>query len=547
MSVGIALEPKKFIIPFCVPSESRREPFTPDLEAAAVFALSELDRGKGGGLIVKQPEEKTVFISNIGYPLWMYPWSEIALVFDGLNKENYTLPYAAVPDVEPFMENLKRGSKTRETHMAFLRDHINYFQDVSAQKRLTLNGLVGNPDFLGEFDSCRRQAARMDDTSANVALLAPAIDESAISSEVHEVDRLHSSFRKDVEDLNKCMRFLNKAAHHYVKELHCMARAVKEEFYLKIKVEEERVAPKVAELKDEHDARVTELTKHFDNQRLPIQKGIVKLEKAKGAALKRIEQYKEEAKKQAENDKPAVEKKWKEKIDETKKEIVKIEDQLKQTGDALKNLEERRGLETFKLKDELEAKVKEAMKNMLELEASRDARILIHKQEKERLEQKTKQIIEQINKAAKLREADVAQFAKLGIGRELGSDWNALFYVPFYVICYEAEQEKRYFILPPSAVTTIGLTAKLRGVLGRARIKELMSPRFKAMSSLNDTFYALIQQNAVFEAEINELGAKTNILNSSSSAAEIKQGLTSLKSEGWLSEKEYDAISQKVT
>jgi hypothetical protein len=547
LSVGIALEPKKFIIPFCVPSENRKEPFTPDLEVAAVFSLAELDRAKGGGLIVKQPEEKTVFISKISYPLWIIPWSEVALIFDGLNKANHSFPYAAVPEVKPFMDDLKRGSKTREPHLAFLRDHINYFQNIPIEKRLTINGLIGNPDFLSEFDSCRRQATRTEDTSAHAALLAPVIDESIISSEVHEVESLHSSFQQDVENLNKCMKFLNKAAHHYIRELHGMARAVKEEFYLKIKVEEGLVAPKVDELKDEYDARVTELTKHYENQRLPIQKEIVKLEKNKERAQGKIEQYKQEAKSQAENDKPAVEKKWKEKINETKKEIYQIEDQLKQTADALKNLEERKALESFKLKDELETKVKEAMKNLLELEASRDAKILIHKQEKERLEKKTQQIIDQINKAIKLREADVAQFAKLGVERELGSEGNALFYVPFYVICYQADQKKRYSILPPSAATTVGLTAKLRGVLGGARIKELLASRFKSFSSLTDTMQALIQQNAAFEAEIKELGANANILNSSASNAEIKKGLAYLKSEGWLSEKEYDAISQKIT
>ena len=272
----------------------------------------------------------------------------------------------------------------------------------------------------------------------------------------------------------------------------------------------------------------------------------MKLEKDKENSQEKIEQYKQEAKRQAEKDNPAVEKKLKEKINETKKAINQIEDQLKETRGALKALEERKALETFKLKDELETKVKEAMKNLLELGASRDAKILIQKQEKERLENKTKQIIDQINKAIKLREADIAQFAKLGVGRELGFYGNALFYLPFYVICYQADQKKRYYILPPSAATSIGITTKLKGVLGRARIKEFMAPRFKALSALTETIQALIQQNAVFEAEIKELGARANLLAASSAGDELKKGLAYLKSEGWLSEKEYAAISQKV-
>ena len=71
-------EVKQFILPFSVLSENRKEPFTPDLEAAAVFSLAEMGRAKGGGFFSKRPEEKMVFIAKIGYPLWLFPWSETA-------------------------------------------------------------------------------------------------------------------------------------------------------------------------------------------------------------------------------------------------------------------------------------------------------------------------------------------------------------------------------------------------------------------------------------------------------------------------------------
>ena len=61
----------RFILPFT--TEKSREPFGSEVEAAAVFALAELERNKGGGLIVKQPEETLLFIAKIGYPLWLFP------------------------------------------------------------------------------------------------------------------------------------------------------------------------------------------------------------------------------------------------------------------------------------------------------------------------------------------------------------------------------------------------------------------------------------------------------------------------------------------
>jgi hypothetical protein len=537
---------KKYVLPFSVLSENRKDPFTVDLEAAAVFSLAELDRAKGGGLIMKQTEEKTEFIVKVGYPLWLFTGTKTVLVFDGFNRSNYTLPYIAVPDVKAFVDNLRRGSKTRETHLAFLRDNINYFQAVTAEKGLLVSALIKSPEFLEEFDSYRHEAKEAEYQDTSVGLLTPTIDESLISSEIHELDMLYSSFQEDVEGLCRCMKFLNRVTHHYVRELRGKARMVREEFDAKIREEEEHVAPKVDQLKDDYDIQMTDLAKNFERQRLPVQKEKVKLEKARDHALERIERYKLEAKTHAENGDSAGEQKWKEKGNQTKKEVSEIENQLKQTEKALKDLEERRSLEIFKLRDELEGKVKEARKNLLELEASRDAKVLILKQEMDKLEKQTKLISDQIGRTVKQREADIAQFEKLGVRKELGLEGNALHYVPFYVICYQAELRRRYLILPPSVANAIGFATKLKGVLGMARIKQLMVPRFKIITSLMDTIQVLIQQSAVFETEIKELGARTNLLTPSAARAEIEKGLAYLKNEGWLSEKEYDAIRQRL-
>ncbi|TRO46761.1 hypothetical protein E2P60_04620, partial [Candidatus Bathyarchaeota archaeon] len=191
-------EVKKFILPFSTLSANRKEPFTHDLEVAAVFSLAELDRAKGGGFFSKRPEEKMVFITEVGYPLWVFPWSETALIFDGLNRSKYTLPYAVVPDAKDFIENLKRGSKKQETHVAFLSDHINYFQTQVTENKVEINGLITDPEFLSEFDCYRQEATAIEVQPTNSGLISPTIDKSSISSILQQLMRLHSSFKKDV-------------------------------------------------------------------------------------------------------------------------------------------------------------------------------------------------------------------------------------------------------------------------------------------------------------------------------------------------------------
>ncbi len=540
-------EVKQFILPFSALSENRKEPFTPDLEVAAVFLLAELDRTKGGGFFSKRPEEKMVFITKVGYPVWVFPWSETALIFDGLNRSKYTLSYAVVPDSRDFIENLKRGSKTHETYMAFLSDHINYFQTQVTENKLEISGLITDPEFLSDFSSYRHEATILQVRPANSGFISPIIDKSTIASILQELMRVHSSFKKDVEGLNQCIKFINEASQHYTKVLRSKAKAIKEGFDVKINAQEELICPKVKRLKEHYDHQLIQSKKSFDKQRLPIQKTKVKLEKAKERALKKIEKCKLEAKSCAERNNYVGEDKWKEKADETKKELSEIENQLKTTEKEIEVLEERKSLKIFNLRSELDAKTKEARQPLLDLEASRDAEVLICQQEIEELEKQTKLTLDQVGRTVKLRETNIDNFAKLGIKRDSDLKGIALFYIPFYIACYEANSKKRYLFIPPSEANAYGLSTKLKSALGKAKIKQLLVPRFELTTSLMDTLQILAHQNAVFETEMREMGEKTNILNTSQTRERIPKGLECIRKEGWISEKEYQELSQRIT
>jgi DNA polymerase III alpha subunit (gram-positive type) len=342
------------------------------------------------------------------------------------------------------------------------------------------------------------------------------------------------------------MKFVNKATRHYTHVLSTKAQTVKQEFDVRIQAQEELVAPKVNHLKEEYDHQIIDSAKAFERQRLPVQKRKVKLEKSREHALAKIEDYKLEAKSSAERNNSIGEQKWKEKGNETKKELSVIEGELKETEKALKDLEERNSLEIFNLRSELEAKIKEARQPLLDLESSRDAEILICKQEMEKLEQQTKLILDQIGRLVKLRETSIDNFTKLGIKRDSALTDVTLFYVPFYAVCYQVESKKRYLFLPPSKANSVGLSTKLKGALGRAKIKQLLVRRFEVVTSLMDTIQVLIQQNAVFETEIKELGARVNLLTLDAASERLQKGLAFLRDEGWLSEKEHDALRQRL-
>jgi hypothetical protein len=384
MSESSGVETRDFVLPFSVLSENRKEPFPLDLEVASVFVLSELNRTKGGGLITKQSEERIAFLSKMGYPLWYFPRGDGAFIFDGLSMGSFRLEYLSIPDVKTFLDGLRQSSKNIETYEAFLSDYSSYFKGPMNSKELVVRGLVGNPEFLIEFQSFRREATEVIEQAETMALLNSVLDEPAIRSGVLDLERLRSSFKEENVNLKRGIRLINKITHHYIREIRIKAIADREEYDAKIRDQEEILAPKIASIREEHDNQIINMTKSINKQILPVQREKMKLEKDKDQAFSRIERFKLEAKGREKAGDSIGEKKWKEKSNEAKNELSEIEEQMKRSEKMVKSIEEQKSLELVRLHSDLENSIKGARQPLLELEASRDAKILIHKQEIEK-------------------------------------------------------------------------------------------------------------------------------------------------------------------
>jgi len=524
--------------------ENRKEPFTSEMEKAAIFCSAELERNKGGGLILKQQPEKTVFLAKIGYPLWLIPWAEMNLLFDGLANTAHHLAYKTVPDVKAFRENMERSAKTLEAYADFLANNVNYFQPSGNKKEAVLNGLVTDPNMLNEFSMYLSEASQTENPSTETATLMPTVEESVISSEILELDNLKSAFREDTNALYTTLKLLNKTTNSFARLIRGKIKADREEFQEKITKEECIAKPKVNQIRDDYDEKITQLTKSFEKQALPLHQEKVKLEKLQEQLLGKTEHCKIEIK-TAKNSKNTVsERKWKEKLDENKKELSETKKRGKEAETRIKETEDQRQVEIFRLRSESEAKTNEAMKTVLELEAARDAQIEIHKQETDKLKQLTSTIIEQIDRNAKMRETDLAGFEKLGIRQKRES--SALVFVPFYLVCYQSESKRRYALFPPSVANSVGLSIKLKGALGKAKIKDFLTPRFKTMTQFLNLFPTFLGQNAVLERETVENGARVDMLKSATALESARSGLEQLKTEGWFSDKEYGTFKQML-
>lgn len=531
---------KRFILPYSTQKGSASE-----VEAAAVFAVAEQERNKGGGLIGRQPEEKLVFLSKIGYPIWVFPKNNSLFIFDALGDHSYDVSYADLPSAKAFMESLEANLKHRENYTAFLLDNGNYFQQALKEKQFVFRGLISDLDFKNEFNVYRKEATEIA-AQTNIGLLLPTLEENTVLSMLTEFDKLQSFMREEAERLPECIRLINKTTSQYITEIDYEAAAVKEETEAKIRAQEELVNPEISKLNKEYRDKIKDLTGSFDKELESLKKLKMKTQKFIEDGEGKIRLYKREAKTRSLKKHAIYEKRWKEKSKQTQKELNGLKKELKNIEGNFKKLNKQKGQEISKLNFELNAEIKLARQPLMELQAACDAKMLVFKQETEKLLNQEKPVIEGLGKSIRLREAIKANFELLGISDQ-GLKSPALFYAAFFVACYEIGLSRRYLIIPPSTITNFNFSAKLKSVLGMSKIKDMLAPRFKAIASLIGGGQVLAKQNTVFEDQLYVLSKRNNLLTNSLFLENVKTGLVNLTHEGWLSEREHQVLSNRLT
>jgi hypothetical protein len=530
----------KLILPFSA-AETSGTKYSHEKEVAAIFALAEMEREKGGRIISRHTNENITFIAKVGYPLCFYPLGDKIFMFDGLNVQEYDLPYTELADVKTFLDRLKSSAKKRESFLAFIGENKDYFAKLDKKKIIKLKALIADSSSLNEIAACRHQALDSPDQFADIGLLSSPLNASRLTAVTHEIALTKSMLEKELKDLDFSIELLGKSSSLFQNELHEEMAAVKQEFAFKIKQEEAVVAPIIRSIHDQYDKKIVDLTKNFGKQTLPLQSEKLQLAKNKEGLVKEIKKYEASAKLVTDADKVGKER-WKSKIKKAKEELSATEKQLKSNRKAFEDLEKTKANETQRFKAELESEIKDARSKILELESSRDAKILIIKQEIEDLQKLTKHLSSQTTAAVKSREIDIAQVDKLHIQPFSVTIDKAFLYLPFYIIAYDKEGKIRYQIIAPSVMSEMGISTKLKGALGGAKIKSLLSPAFKELSVLEENVEVLLKSDSVFSAMVKRLGVEHNILAKGWIGEEIERGLLTLKEQGWLSDKEYGAV-----
>jgi hypothetical protein len=530
---------QKTLLPF-VSSEQSDATISNQIEKAAVFCLAELDRQKGGGFFRKQQPEKTVFVSETYYPFWIVPFRNRTLLFDGLNIASHTIDYPSFPDSKTFMDNLSQRSSTRQIYATFLSNHLNYFKKNDGQQTRIVDGLIFDPVFLAEFMEYAKEATPIDAPLDGV-LISPAQDQKQIAESIAGLENLRLQLEQEREKLNKIIAALHKQTQNALAALGEEIKAIENKYQVPIEKAKAALAEKTSKINENYSNRITEESDKFAQELHSLHKEIITLQNANDQINSEITEVENEIKSAVVNKDEVSEQKWKEKRNELKKQLPEKTAKIKDLEEKVQETEENKKSTFFQLSQENDAALKEASKDLIGIESSRDAEIKICKAEMEKIEDFTSTIIGKIDQFTKISESAINEFENLGIQKEQTS--STLTYLPFYFICYQSGPNKRYKHVGPSIASSGGISARLRAV-GKARVTQLFKPRSQKIISILNSFLRMLEENVAFNHEINEASDKANLLTSKDKIELIRNGLSQLRTEGWLSESELESFSQ---
>ena len=532
----------KLILPFALPAEDRATPFTKDMEMAAVFYLAESERGKGGGRITKKPAEKMVFIAEACYPIWLAPWRGRTLLFDGVGVTTHTLFYDIPPDIKAFDNDVQRSAETREAYSEVLSSNANFFQSFAGKEEKIVEGLITSPEFIQDFVSYLPEAEENERPIVGKAFLSPNIDKSAITISIEELSNLRAKLRNDIKDISKSMKLLSRTTREQVKALREEIREIKKKFDERIARVRPKVTERVQEIQRRLDAEIARISKNYERKLRLLHKERIKLEKKQERLNLEIERCEAEIKSCRLRKDEGRELQWSQKLKKTRKKLPTLKKSIQDRDTKIEDVETAKNLEISEVRSEYDTRIEKAMRDLRELEASREARIRMKEQEIKSLEDTTSAIVNQMNEMAKLKKAALNELD--GIGAPKSRKEYELVYLPLYFACYETEVKKRYAVYPPSVVGSMGILTKLKGVFGATKMKSFLQPRSKAITSLLNQLVTLVQENPVFEKDLSDAGIKASIIRTTESRIGIKRGLKELREEKWISESELKTFTK---
>jgi len=542
-SVSCTMNITNVVFPFTVPSEDRKIPLKRRMELAAIFSLTELSRDKGGGLISKKPAEETLFISEVCYPFWFIPWKRRTLVFDSFHIKSHTIPFDILPDANIFIQEMKGSSSNLETYSAFLSHNVNYFEKLYGKGQKLIKGLIIDSDLMNDLFSLLRKAKHIKGPLEKV-LLSPIMDHSAIETSIKELQNFEKALEEDVKKLSEIAKILMRITQRHIDAVKAEVEKIKRRSDVQIKRLMSKIAKKTEQTRKTYDKKIVKISKDANRKIQSLSEEDAKLQADRDHLKAYIEKCKSEISTAQERKDEKQEEYWRLELRSSRQKYLKIGKRLKEIEKGIREIGSTRDLEISRLKAEYASKAEEYMAEVRKLEAARDAKIKINLEATESLERLTSQIVRQINRLIEARNLALKNLREMG--HPVYKRKAILAYMPFFLVCYGRNLEKRYVAFPPSIANTMDSVSKIKSALRPYPVRSMLQEYSLSIANLLNEFIDSMQQNSMLEDGILKMCMKSNLLRQKTFREDVKKGLKELAGEGWLSKEDLQTLTSRL-
>jgi hypothetical protein len=533
------------ILPYAVEDADRKKPFGHEMEVAATLCLVEAKRKKGG--ILGGPPEKVSFVSKLHYPLWAVPWEEQSLIVDGLSFLSYAFVHTKPPDLEAFIEDVKKNSTDRRLYWNALRRHAQTFKDFVSSVQISADAIIANESLLSMiFEYVKRNLTVKENRAEPLVLIPPRLNEKAAMEKAEKIINYRRIFQSEIKGLHYAVKVLSGETDFHERKILREIEQTRERYEREILALKPVVEERIEEIIEEQDDKIDDIIRNAEKEldavlrkRDSYERELQKLELNEDGYKVRMEDRK------SKGDKSGVSR-WSRRIKRSQKKISGVKRQIQELSRLIERIRRQCESNVEKMRKSYEKLINEEKKKILDLEALRDSEIAAKQKEIEKLRSEAMSIISQIEQLMEQKMSHVSSLEELAI------PWNlkdvTMICLPFYLVRYEADSKFRYEAYPMvTAEDYEGIIKRIQKALLsfslESRINLLLRPKSKDLKEMfTSIFTQKMREDETLEKIIYTLGYSNNLLKAPNFREKLTKGMEELEKEGWVSSEEKTMI-----
>ena len=532
---------------YAVEANERSEPFTTDMELAALYIQAESKRKKGGGRIFKRKGEKISFLAEAYYPLRIKYYRGSILLFDLLELNKATLRYRVMPDIGSLLDDLSK-TETPSAMDELLAKYLPPLKEVGGEETIEVEGIIAHQEITSDLHFLLQESRgfRKEHRVGNI-VFTPIMSRETVEESQDRIVVLEKRIESDVKSLEVFKRRLGGKMGLIQQTIMKEIDRIKRDANKEIKGIKARVAKMTTAQKRIVEREHKRIDREYKSKAASLIKEKDGYEKRLAEIRKELGEQTLEHQPESETLSPEERSEKEEALRSLKRDLGEFEEKIAGVERALEELDAWREAKKREVSEASEKLIAEEEGKMRGVEEARDGAVADKMQTLNQLHSRVDAFYSRIDAFVEMKRESIKRLELLTL-KVKGQTMN--FYLPFYLVSYKDERD-RFDVYPTVSVSTpTAFTTRFRKRLSgslESRMDKLLTTRYSSLNQiLLKGLREALEVNQTFRNIVKRAGEEADLLRRPGVVEEIKKGLVILRREGWITDKEYLAFEEPL-